>query len=165
MLRVAILLAFAHILPAHAQVDTNFVNRELSVASRSVNEGHIKEGYDRSMALLRQIDPIKDKDNYWRTSTSLIELLNQIEDQAQVAQLLNTVISTKIPETQPVKQWMQFYIGRNLAYSGKAEDGEKFLRALTGGDARLVLIPAQRAAAIVFSRIEFDRGNIDQAAI
>ena len=60
---------------------------------------------------------------------------------------------------------MQFYVGRNLSYSGKADEGEKVLHALTAGDARLVHIPAQRAAAIMLSKIESDRGNIGQAAI
>ena len=60
---------------------------------------------------------------------------------------------------------MQLYIGRTLAYLGEADEGERYLRALTGGDARLVDIPAQRAAAIVLSRIELDRRNIEQAAI
>jgi len=39
------------------------------------------------------------------------------------------------------------------------------LRALTGGDARWVLNPTQREAAQILATIEFDRGNIGQAAI
>jgi hypothetical protein len=60
---------------------------------------------------------------------------------------------------------MQYYIGRNLSFTGKAEDGQKLLRALTAGDARLVHIPAQRSAALMLSKIALDRGNISQAAI
>ena len=163
-LRIIVFLAFA-LLPAQAEIDSHHVDEELIAAGKSVNEGHVKAGYERLLALLRQIDPAKDKD-YWRVSATLVEFLSQIEDHPQAAQLLNSIIATKIPETQPAyRQWMQFYIGRNLAYSGKADEGEKFLRALTAGDARLVQNPAQRAAAIMLSKIESDRGNIGQAAI
>jgi CHAT domain-containing protein len=165
-LRIIVVLAFAHILPAQAEIDSHYVDEELIAAGKSVNDGHVKAGLDRLAALLRQIDPLKDQNDYFRISATLIEFLSEIEDHAQAAQLLNSMISTKIHETQPAYlQWMQFYIGRNLSYSGKADEGEKFLRSLTAGDARLVHIPAQRAAAIVLSKIERDRGNIDQAAI
>ena len=134
-LRIIVFLAFA-LLPAQAEIDSHHVDEELIAAGKSVNEGHVKAGYERLLALLRQIDPAKDKD-YWRISATLVEFLSQIEDHPQAAQLLNSIIATKIPETQPAyRQWMQFYIGRNLAYSGKADEGEKFLRALTAGDAR-----------------------------
>ena len=72
--------AFAHILPAQAKIDSNFVTSELRAASRSINEGHVKQGCDRLAALLRQIDPNLDKDDYWRTSATLVEYLTDIED-------------------------------------------------------------------------------------
>ncbi len=116
--------------------------------------------------MLREIDPQKDKEAYWRTSTSLIEMLSQTENHALASQVINALIATKIPEGQAAYfQWAQFYIGRNLAYLGKADQGEKVLRALMGGDARLVHIPAQRAAALMMSIIELDRRNISQSAI
>ena len=165
-LRIIVVLAFAHILPAQAEIDSHYVDEQLIAAGKSVNEGHVKAGYDRLAALLRQTDPTKDKDTYWRISATLVEFLSQIEDHPQAGQLLNAIISTKISETQPAyRQWMQYYIGRNLSYSGSRDEGEKFLRALTAGDARLVHIPAQRAAAIMLSKIEFDRGNVAQSAI
>jgi CHAT domain len=162
-LRIILMLAFAHVLPAQAEVDSHYVDAELIAAGKSVNEGHVKAGCDRIVALLRQIDPAKDKDTYWRISVTLVEFLSQIEDHDQAAQLLNSIISNKIHETQAAyTQWTQFYVGRNLANSGY---GEQYLHALTAGDARLVRIPAQRAAAIVLSKIESGRGNIGQAAI
>jgi len=60
---------------------------------------------------------------------------------------------------------MQFYVGRNFAYTGKTAEGEQLLRALTGFGARDVYIPAQRAAALVLSQIELDRRNVNQAAL
>jgi hypothetical protein len=165
-LPIILLIAFAGVLPAQADIDSHYLDAQLTVASKSVNEGHVKAGYDQLVALLNQIDPTKDRESYWRVSATLVEFLSQIEDHPRAAQVLNSIISTKIPETQPAYlQWAQFYVGRNLSYSGWANEGEKFLRALTGDDARLILIPAQRAAAIMLSKIESDRGNIDQAAI
>ena len=120
----------------------------------------------RLISLLGRIDPAKDRASYWRISTLLIDILSQIEDHSEAAQLLNVLASTKIPEMQPAYlQWMQFYIGRTLSNLGKADDGEKFLRAQTGGDYRQVLNPAQRAAAIMLSKLKRDRKNIGQAAI
>jgi CHAT domain-containing protein len=165
-LRIILVFAFAHVLPVQAQIDSKVVSDELTAAGKSLAEGHVKEGNNRIVALLRQIDPTKDAENYWRASTTLVEFLSQIEDHAQAGQVLNSIISTKIPDAVPIyKQWMQFYIGRNLAYSGNRDYGETFLRALTAGDARLVFIPAQRAAALMLSKIQLDRGNINQSAI
>jgi hypothetical protein len=114
---------------------------------------------------LGQIDPTKDQEDYYRTATTLVEFLSETENHQQEAKVLNGIVSTKIPETQPIKlQWMQLYIRRNLAYSGHADDAQKYLRALTAGDARLVLIPAQQSAALLLSEIELDRGNGGQAA-
>jgi len=135
-LRLILIFAFAHVLPVQAQIDSKFVTDELAAAGKSLIEGHVKEGNSRIVALLRQIDPTKDAENYWRVSTTLVEFLSQIEDHAQAGQVLGSIISTKIPDAVPVyKQWMQFYIGRNLAYSGNRDYGETFLRALTAGAA------------------------------
>jgi CHAT domain-containing protein len=165
-LRIIVVLLFAHMSPAQAEIDSHYADEELSAAGKSINEGQVNAGFDRLVTLLRQIDPTEDKNSYFRITATLLEFLSQIEDYPQAAELINLIVSTKIAETQPAYlQWMQFYIGRNLSYSGKADEGEKFLRALTAGDARLVHIPAQRAAAIMLSKIERDRGNIDQAAI
>ena len=166
-LQLIIFLVFAaQAIPAQALMNSTQANEELSAATKSVNEGHVRDAYARLSSLLQQIDPINDKDTYWRVGASLVEYLTQTEDHARAAQVLSSIIATKIPAAVPAyKQWMQFYIGRNLAYSGKPDEGEKFLRALTGGDARLVHIPAQRAAAVMLSKIELDRGNVSQAAI
>jgi hypothetical protein len=135
-LRLILIFAFAHVLPVPAQIDYKYVSDELVAAGQSVNGGHVKDGYDRIVTLLRQIDPTSDKENYWRVSATLVEFLAQIEDYAQADQVLSSIISTKIPDAVPVyKQWMQFYIGRNLAYSGNRDYGETFLRALTAGAA------------------------------
>jgi len=151
---------------AQADTDTVRVEAELNAANRTINDGHVKNGLDHLVSLLKQIDPTKDKDAYWRVSTTIVEFLSQVEDHASAAKVLEVLISTKVPEGHPVYfPWMQFYIGRNLAFSGKSADAENILRALTASDARLVHSPPQRAAAFVLSQIELDRGNIQQSAV
>jgi hypothetical protein len=165
ILLVAVLL-LAQSVPARAQSDLVSVDDRLTAASRLIIDGHVKDGFAGLELLLGQLDPVWDKDTYWRTAANLIEFLSEAENHAEATRILNILASTKTWESQPAyRQWMQFYIGRNLAYTGHAQDGEKFLRALTGGDARLVLSPAQRAAAVILSKIELDRGNISQAGI
>jgi hypothetical protein len=152
--------------PKVIEIDQNHLNDELNGATRSVLEGRVQAGLDRLTSLLGQIDPTKDRDAYCRTGATLVEYLTQTENHARASQVLNSIVATKGFETSSVCfQWMQFYIGRTLAYLGKAGEGEKFLHALTGGDARLVYTPAQRAAAVMLSKIELDRGNVSQAAI
>jgi hypothetical protein len=156
-IRILVLLVIAHIVPVQAESDSKHVNEELTAAARSINEGHVKEGFERLIALSREIDPAKSRDDYWRTVATLVEFFSQLEDHAQAGQWLSLLIATKIPEAVPAyKQWTQFYIGLNLVYSGKADEGEKFLRALTAGDARHVHAPAQRAGALLLSQIELD---------
>ena len=56
-------------------------------------------------------------------------------------------------------------MGQWLFLSGHGVEGEKFLRLVTYGEARPVFFPAQRAAAVLLSKIELQRGNISQSAI
>jgi CHAT domain-containing protein len=165
---LAIIAVLTAVVPlaASAQLDSSHVDRELASANHSLNEGHVKDAVEQIVKLLREIDPTTDKDAYWRTSASLIELLSQTENHSLASEVIHKVVATKIPESQIAYfQWMQFYLGRNLAYSGKSDEGEKVLRTLTSGDQRLVHIPAQRAAALMLSTIEIDKDNIGQSAI
>jgi hypothetical protein len=80
--------------------------------------------------------------------------------------MLGVMVQKKIAENLPSRRvWMQYYLGRELVRLGHKEQGEQILRALIAGDERQVYFPAQRFAAIFMSKIEFDRGNIDQSAI
>ena len=56
-LRLILVFAFAHVLPVQAQIDSKFVSDELSATRKSLTEGHVKDGYNRIVALLRQIAP------------------------------------------------------------------------------------------------------------
>src|SRR6266852_6294899 len=142
-------LAFVSSTPTQAKLDADHVNQELSASSRAVNEGHVKGGIEALTKLLRSIDPEEDKEAYWRTSTLLIELLSQLETHSLATQVINALIATKIPQTQTAYlQWTQYFVGRNLAWTGNRDEGEKVLRVLTAADARQVSIPAQRAAAL-----------------
>jgi hypothetical protein len=78
-LQLIAMFMFAYVLPVRAQIDSSYVDAELATASRFVNEGHVKEGKDRLVVLLGQIDATKDKDkdkdNYWRVGATLVEFL------------------------------------------------------------------------------------------
>src|SRR5258707_15307467 len=100
------------------------------------------------------------------TSATLIELLSLTENHALAGQVLYELVATKIPQSQAAYlPWAQYYAGQNLAWVGHRDEGEKLLRVPTEGDARLVHIPAQRAAALMLSKIELDRRNLAHSAI
>jgi hypothetical protein len=73
----------------------------LAEASRLIIDGHVKDGLERLQTLLSQIDPVQNKDAYWRTATTLIEFLSQTENHAEAGRIINILASTKIPQTQP----------------------------------------------------------------
>ena len=166
LLQIAVIIATTLVTPAGAQVDARNVDQVLATAGRSVAEGRVKEGIDRLAALFLKIDPAKDPGLYWRTGAALVEILSRTENHSDAGRVLSALLSSKVAETDPaLSQWMLFYFGRNLAYGGNPREGERHLRAVTAGDARHVLVPAQRAAAIVLSNIEIGRENFGQAAI
>jgi hypothetical protein len=95
-----------------------------------------------------------------------VEIFQELENDDLADKTLGLMVQKKIAENQPpYRAWMQYYLGRDLVRLGHREQGEQILRALTAGDERLVYLPPQRFAAIFMSKIEFDRGNIDQSAI
>src|SRR6476620_4581682 len=165
-LPLIVVLVFVLSTPTQAKLDAEHFNQELAAANRAVTEGQFKDGIEALTKLLRSIDPEEEKDAYWKTSATLIELLSQTENHSLAGQVLYELVATKIPQSQAAYlQWFQYYVGRNLAWLGHRDEGEKVLRVLTEGDARLVHIPAQRAAALMLSKIEFDRRNLAQSAI
>jgi hypothetical protein len=104
---------------AHAQTDSASVDEQLAVANRSIIDGHVKDGVNRLELLLGQLDPTRDRDAYWRTAATLIEWLSQTENHAEETKVLNTLAAAKIWENQPAYvPWMQFFVGRNLAFTG-----------------------------------------------
>ncbi|WP_038973288.1 CHAT domain-containing protein [Bradyrhizobium genomosp. III] len=163
---LAAALFFAPISAAQSQFDQKQIDQALGSASHAINQGRVKAGIEGLVGLLAKLDPAKERDAYWRTSSTLVEYLSQAGNHQLATQILSALIATGIPQdNQAYFQWAQFYIGRNLAYTGKADEGEKYLRALVLTDARLVHIPAQRAAAMMLSKIELDRRSIGQSAI
>jgi CHAT domain-containing protein len=162
---IAVLTLFSTT-PAQAKLDADHINQELASANKAVGEGHVKDGIEALTKLIRSIDPAEDKDAYWKTSATLIELLSLTENHSLAGQVLNELVATKVPQSQAAYlQWAQYYVGRNLAWLGHRDEGDKLLRVLTGADLRLVHNPAQRAAALMLSKIEGDRRNIAQSAI
>jgi hypothetical protein len=162
---VAVIVLTQNIGPALGEEPPN-ADEEIKAAWASVFEGHINDGITRAAKLLSQIDPAQDEEAYWRASSTLVEIFQELENDKLADQILGVMVQKKITETQPAhRAWMQYYLGRDLVRLGRREQGEQFLRALTLGDERQVYFPAQRFAAIFMSKIEFDHGNIDASAI
>jgi hypothetical protein len=162
---VAVIVLVQNIGPALGEEPPN-ADEEIKAAWASVFEGHINDGITRAAKLLSQIDPAQDEEAYWRASSTLVEIFQELENDKLADQILGVMVQKKITETQPAhRAWMQYYLGRDLVRLGRREQGEQFLRALTLGDERQVYFPAQRFAAIFMSKIEFDHGNIDASAI
>jgi len=132
----------------------------------SVFDGHLNDAITRAAKLLTETDPVQDEETYWQASSTLVEIFQELENDAYADKMLDVMIQKKIGENRPLRRmWRQYYLGRDLVRLGHREQGEQILRALTEGDERQVFIPAQRLGAIFMSWIEFDRGNIDQSAI
>lgn len=162
---VAVIVLTQNIGPALGEEPPK-ADEEIKAAWASVFDGHINDGLTRAAKLLSQIDPAQDEEAYWRASSTLVEIFQEVENDQLADQILGVMVQKKITETQPARRtWMQYYLGRDLVRLGHREQGEQFLRALTAGDERQVFQPAQRFAAIFMSQIEFDRGDIDQSAI
>ena len=154
---VGLIILAIHGCPSNAQISQVGVGEgELKALNQSIAEGHIGSGIDRLSAFRQKIDPDKDPDAYWTISRQLLDLFFQLEDTARAEQVIKSIVqSQKIGASRPaIFQWTQFYIGEWLYVTGHGTEGEKFLRALTDGDGRWVLIPAQRAAAVLLSKIE-----------
>jgi CHAT domain-containing protein len=116
--------------------------------------------------LLSEIDPAQDGEAYWRASSTLVEIFQELENDNLADKTLGLMVQKKIAENQPSRRaWMQYYLARDLVRLGHRDQGEQILRALTAGDERQVYSPLQRLTAIFMSKIEFDHGNIDQSAI
>ncbi len=141
-------------------------DEEIEAAWASVFDGHVNDGLSRAAKVLSQIDPAQDEEAYWRASSTLVEIFQELDNDKLADQILGLMVQKKIAQTQSAhRAWMQYYLGRDLVRLGHREQGEQILRALTVGNERYVFLPAQRFAAIFMSKIEFDRGNIDQSAI
>ena len=136
-LPLIVVLAFVFSAPTQAKLDAEHFDQPLAAANRAATEGHVKDGIEALTKLLRSIDPEEEKDAYWKTSATLIELLSQTENHSLANQVINALVATKLPQSQSAYlQWTQYYVGRNLAWTGNRDEGEKLLRVLTGGDAR-----------------------------
>ena len=163
---VALFLFAVHISPLRAEGSRTPLDEELNAVTQSIAEGHIGQGIDRLSAFRQQMDPQKDPNGYWTGSQRLLDLLFQVEDTARAEQVLKSIVESKIGASNPaIFNWTQLYIGEWLYLTGHGTESQKFLRALTVVDKRLVLIPAQRAAAVLLSKIELRQGNVAQSAV
>jgi CHAT domain-containing protein len=163
---IVVVLFLALVGSARAGPDLASVEELVASALRAVEEGRVKDGIERLTGSFKHLDAAEDKTAHWRIGRTLVELLSQTENHTLATEVLRSLLSNKLPESDPyLRQWMQFYLGRNLALTGQPLEAQKFLRALTENDARLVITPAQRAGATMLSTIELDQNNVEQAAI
>jgi CHAT domain-containing protein len=164
---LAILLALgSRVVPVIAQDKPPNYDAEVNSARRAILEGHVTDGIGRLAALARASDLIWQRDAFWQTRAMLADFLDQMENYAEERTVIESLLSAGFANPDLAYfQPMQLLLGRSLAHTGHADEGEKILRSLTGGDERLVRTPLQRSAARVLSTIELDRDNIGQASI
>jgi CHAT domain-containing protein len=150
---------------AEAEERFTAYEKDFGAAKQLILEGHVKDGIGQMAALLVKIDPTQEPNNYWFLSITLSDYLHQIASYQDEGTVLNQLASKKLHTKPFMFQQLALRVGRNLAFTGHANDAEKLLREATGGDARWVFTPSQREAARVLSQIELDRENVSQAAI
>jgi CHAT domain-containing protein len=151
----------------NSQAQENIIpyGNEFEVAKQSILNGHVKDGLGQMALLLERIDATKEP-NFWSLSISFADYLDEEESYAEETNVLNQLLVKTPPNANPfIAQQTLFRVGRNLAFTGHASEGEKVLKNVTAEDVRAVYTPPQRAAARILSQIELDRGNIGQAAI
>jgi hypothetical protein len=114
--------------PVRAQVDPTYMRTEFEGAKKSIFEGRVKDGTNRLSTLLGKVDPKPIQATI--ISDALADILHQIEDYPEESQILAKLLSTNIAnQNSPYFPRMQLNLGRNLAYTGRAEEAEKVLRA------------------------------------
>ena len=126
---IRIIFAIAlFILPARADTPADIA----ATANARIMTGHVVDGLQQLASEFSRLNPADDPEAYWLIGSALIEYLSETENDGVAQDVISKLVQSKIPERDQVKRaWMQFYLGRHLAYSGRATDGEKFLRALT----------------------------------
>jgi CHAT domain-containing protein len=162
------LLALLLLAPFKAQAEESFAayETEYKAARQLILDGHVKDGIGQMAALLLKIDPSKEPNNYWGLGVRLSDFLHQIQGYQDESTVLNQLATKNLHASNLIMtQQIQLRAGRNLAFTGHANEAEKLLREVTSGDARLVHNPIQREAARLLSQIELDRENVSQSAI
>ena len=140
---------------------------ELNGASKSVMSGQVSLGIERIKAIFSQVNPISNRVLYRKVGSTYLDILYQIEDTNTETQVLAQLLAAEGDDADiTVRPWFQYYIGRTYFQQHKSEEAEKFLRALTGGaNNQITLLPPQRFAAIILSKIELEQNNIGQSAM
>jgi hypothetical protein len=120
---------FLTCLNARAQENFATYEREFATAKQLILDGHVKDGVSQMVALLGKIDPTKDPNNYWLLSINLADCLHQSESYQEESTVLNQLLAKTPPNTSAyVAQTTLLRVGRNLAFTGHADDGERTLR-------------------------------------
>jgi hypothetical protein len=91
------------------------VDEKISATWASVFDGHLNDAISRAAKLLTEIDPAQDEEAYWRASSSLVEIFQELENDTYADKMLGVMIQKKIAENPPShRMWMQYYLGRDL---------------------------------------------------
>lgn len=150
----------------HTGIDHERLDQALAAASDALNQGHFRASIDSLIALLRSIDPAADRAAYLKVSTSLIDLLNQVEAPEGAAQVIDNLLSSQIHLSEPsALPSIQYRLARNLARLGKRDESQKLLQTLTAGDERFVHNDIERGAAMMLSDMARDRQDYVQSDI
>jgi hypothetical protein len=68
----------------------------------SVFDGHLNDAIARAAKLLSEIDPIQDGEAYWRASSTLVEIFQELENDALAEKILGVMVQKKIAENPAI---------------------------------------------------------------
>jgi hypothetical protein len=100
------------------------VDEEIRATWASVFEGHLNDAVSRATKLLSEIDPAQDEEAYWRASSTLVEIFQELENDTLADRMLDVMVQKKISEGSPSRRaLMQYYLGRDFVRLGHTEQG------------------------------------------
>ena len=77
------------------------IDEQIKATWASVFDGHLNDAIARATKLLSEIDPAQDGDAYWRASSSLVEILQELENDTLADKMLGLMVQKKIAENLP----------------------------------------------------------------
>jgi hypothetical protein len=90
-----------------SQPEARNLDEEIKAAWTSVFDGHVNDAIARVAKLLTEIDPAQDEEAYWRASSSLVKIFQELENDTYADKMLSVMIQKKIAESQPLRRmWM-----------------------------------------------------------
>ncbi len=92
----------------------------LASAKRSLVEGRVLESMGTLDKAFRELDPKSQPEEFLQVGFAMVEYLSFVERHDVAAPILQALVASQVAtKDQAAFQWMQFYLGRNLAYLGE----------------------------------------------